>query len=200
MPRRLVSDDDDFEPPRKRMVPTAVPYGSPPICSLTELARSMGKNSRQWSSQQYNMGGYKPAYTAFNTASNCGEKSSPQIPSTASVLESTSDSSFITVPTSNWNAIHRDIDQMKNELQSINGNVQKIMETLEYMKSSMRSMAATIAGQPGQQATQLPLPITSVEELQSFDILMQDAGRRQQLVGGFDTSHMHAAYLSGRCA
>ncbi|CAH8630351.1 unnamed protein product [Dicrocoelium dendriticum] len=127
------------------------------------------------------MGGYKPAYTAFNTASNCGEKSNPQIPSTASVLESTSDSSFITVPTSNWNAIHRDIDQMKNELQSINGNVQKIMETLEYMKSSMRSMAATIAGQPGQQATQLPLPITSVEELQSFDILMQDAGRRQQL-------------------
>ncbi|CAI2739064.1 unnamed protein product, partial [Dicrocoelium dendriticum] len=63
MPRRLISDDDDFEPPRKRMVPTAVPYGSPPICSLTELARSMGKNSRQWSSQQYNMGGYKPAYT-----------------------------------------------------------------------------------------------------------------------------------------
>ncbi|CAH8579834.1 unnamed protein product [Dicrocoelium dendriticum] len=158
-PRRLISDDNDLEPPGKRMVTTAVPYGSPPIVSLNELTRSMSKNSRQSSSQQYNMNGYKQANTAFNTASHCRDNSNAQIRK----LDS------------------GDMDQLNDKVESIDGNVQKIMETLEYMKSCLSSMAATIAGQPGQQATQLPLPITSVEELQSFDILMQDAARRQQL-------------------
>ncbi|CAH8579851.1 unnamed protein product [Dicrocoelium dendriticum] len=163
------------------MVTTAVPYGSPPIVSLNELTRSMSKNSRQSSSQQYNMNGYKQANTAFNTASHCRDNSNAQIRKLDSVVQATSDSSFFVIPKSDWNRIHRDMDQLNDKVESIDGNVQKIMETLEYMKSCLSSMAATIAGQPGQQATQLPLPITSVEELQSFDILMQDAARRQQL-------------------